>query len=564
MAFLIEISDYDLNSGLSQIFISRPETALQLSGDGYEFLAWGDPVCTDGFGDKLQAGISMEFIVNNIYGHYYYIFFDRKKQEFITGNSLFSILPLYYCSFEGKILLSDSALALGYHTGMKSVSKRFVLETLLFNYPLFNRSLIEGISLLPSNSGMIIAGGGMRIVKHTSIQELFCNDALLMEVSAGMLADVFLETVKKYLPGEQYYAALTGGFDSRALTAAGLYYGKLFTTYCFGTTGSDDLRIAEFTAEKTGLSFSPVILDEDYLKEKSLEAGGDFITRSSGVATFTRAHYMFAASKLSLKASCIVTGNFGSEILRAAHVPGVVISPALYEVFNSGGPEEAMAVIRKTGALKYLNLHEFNEEINSLEQDLETLPCFDQRYKYLTRNGQFYVFVFEEVFRKYFGTEIASLSGFIRNRTPFLDIDFLKVILSSRFAGVYSGFFEHNPFRRFKGQVLYASIIRKAFPALGKLPVDRGYRPDDLISFYGRANIIRAYMGRLLTKKDSRYDPYGVKRAWELNKRYYMSLPVNRNLFNNEAVRNLEISGLTDEAARLYSLIFIENRLNNG
>ncbi len=50
--------------------------------------------------------------------------------------------------------------------------------------------------------------------------------------------------------------------------------------------------------------------------------------------------------------------------------------------------------------------------------------------------------------------------NYIRNRTPFLDIDFLRTIFRSRLAGIHSGLFDHNPFRRFKGQVLYAHIIK--------------------------------------------------------------------------------------------------------
>ena len=79
-----------------------------------------------------------------------------------------------------------------------------------------------------------------------------------------------------------------------------------------------------------------------YLKNHSLnEAGRDFIIRSSGTGTFTRAHYLFAARQLARKTKYLLTGNFGSEIFRAAHVPGVIISPNLYTVFSSGNPDEA-------------------------------------------------------------------------------------------------------------------------------------------------------------------------------------------------------------------------------
>jgi asparagine synthetase B (glutamine-hydrolysing) len=266
MAFLIDISVNDMAGNLSKAFVSTPDIVVNMTGDDYEFISWGDPVCTDRFREKLQSSRSIEFIVNNIYSHYYYIFFDRKKHEFLVGNSLFAILPLYYFYCEGRLLLSDNAIILGRHAGKEDISRRFILETMLFNYPLFNQSLIEGISLLPSNSGIIADRGGIRIVKHTSIEELFSDDPVPGRDSTDRLTGTFLEAVRRYLPDEQYFTALTGGFDSRVLTAAGIYYDKSATCYCFGTPESDDLRIAEATAAKAGISFQPLELDEGYLR----------------------------------------------------------------------------------------------------------------------------------------------------------------------------------------------------------------------------------------------------------------------------------------------------------
>jgi asparagine synthase (glutamine-hydrolysing) len=564
MAFLIDLSAYDMAEDLSQVFVSKPEIVVNMTGDDYEFISWGDPVCTGRFREKLQSFRSIEFIVNNIYSHYYYIFFDRKKHEFLIGNSLFGILPLYYCYCKGRLLLSDNALILGRYAGKEEISRRFILETMIFNYPLFNQSLIDGIFLLPSNSGIIADKGGIRIVKHTSVEDLFSHDPVPERGSIDRLTGIFLETVKRYLPDEQHFTALTGGFDSRALTAAGIYHEKPITCYCFGTPESDDLSIAETTAAKAGISFYPIELNEGYLRDKSLEAGMAFIKNSSGTATFTRAHYIFTAEKLSGMTKYIVTGNFGSEIFRAVHVPGVVISPALFGVFNASGPEEARETLRRSKALKYLNQQEYREEIAVLENDLGTLQCFHDKYRHLSRNKQFYIFVFEEIFRKYFGAELVNQADLVRNRTPFLDIDFLKAFLSTGFAGVYSGFFEDNPLKRYKGQILYANIIRKACPVLGTLPVDKGYRPDDLISLAGRIRILKGYISSRLKKRDSMYDPYGVKRAWGLNYGHYRSLSIDADLFNSKIAGSGEFIKLTDEMARLYSLIFIVNHLKNG
>ena len=562
MHFLLDISADNPPGGLTDLFILKPEISLQLSGNDYEFIAWGDPICTDTFRKELHIKRSIDFIINNLYGHCYYLFYDRNTRKFLAGNSLFSILPLYYVFDNSRLILSDNAFTLGRHTGRETFSKRFILESLLFNYPLFNCSVIEGVSLLPSNSGIVLGRNGFKTGKHTAVEDFFYRDHLPLKGSAFRLTDIFLETIKKYLPDQNYFTALTGGFDGRTLTAAGTYHKRSFSCYCFGTSSSHDLKLAYEVASKAGIPFFAINLDDVYLKDHSLDEGKNFIISSSGTGTFTRAHYLFAVKQLAGKTRYLVTGNFGSEIFRAVHVPGVVISPNLYSVFSSGSPAEACQGLWSSSVMKWLNQAEMSSEMRYLENDITGLPCFKEGYKGLSRNMQFYIFVFEELFRKYFGAEMISQWGSLNNRTPFLDIDFLKELLATEYAGIHSGFFEENPFKRYKGQVLYAHIIRKAFPQLGKILTDKGYKPDDLISASGIPRLVTSYLGKRLKRKNNYYDPNGVKKAWELNHSYYESLQVNNDLFNTVSIKNGLGSGLTDERAKLYSLIYIDNYLN--
>jgi len=563
MPFLIDIHIDDLHRRLPEFFINAPAINLQLSGDDIDFIAWGDPIAGDTFSRDLPHNRSIEFIVNNLSGHFYFILHDKINGQYLIGNSMFSILPLYYCFYEGRVTASDNALTLGMHCGKTVLSKRFVLESVLFNYPLSNHSAVEGISLLPSNSGIVLTAGGVRIEKHTEVAGWFGAVHRTGTGTAERLAEVFLEEVKKYLPREFFYAALTGGFDGRTLTAAALYNKRKFSCYCFGTADSRDLKLAEGTAAGAGVPFLPVYLDNQYVRDHSLATGKRFIIESSGVGTLSRAHYLFSSELLSASAGFLVTGNFGSEIFRAVHVPGVVIAPNLYRIFRSADPGESIREIRRSLQGSFLNLAYFETELADLENDIAGLPCFNASYKGLTRNMQFYIFVFEELFRKYFGTEMVVQSGIISNRTPFLDMRFLKALMSTKYAGIHSEFFEENPFRRYKGQVLYAHIIRKAFPQLGRFTTDKGYAPDDLLSLKGKLHITRSYVGKRLKKQNTMYDPNGVREAWEQNRAFYENLPYDDNLFNRDRVLSYVGPEYTDSKARLFSLIYLGNYLNN-
>ena len=76
-----------------------------MNGNDYEFIAWGDPINDPGFKENSQ-NLTPEFIANNLHGHYYYILLDKSSGSLLAGNSLFSILPLYYFRNNDKILIS--------------------------------------------------------------------------------------------------------------------------------------------------------------------------------------------------------------------------------------------------------------------------------------------------------------------------------------------------------------------------------------------------------------------------------------------------------------------------
>lgn len=559
--------DLDMNRAFvapaSSLFTVKPDFSLHLTGNDYEFLAWGDPISSESFKSSLPLNLNPDFIVNNLCGHYCYLLADNNRREIIIGSSLFSILPVYYCVLNDRISVSGNVFDLGKHTGLKTVSAGFVAESLLFNYPLHNRSLIEGITLLPSNSVLAAGVNGFRITRHTAVETWFTDDPEPWRKSLSRMASAFLEATLKYYPGEHYSASLTGGFDGRTLVAAGLYYHRDFSCYCIGSGSSADLLTGAHVADGSGLRFMPVVTDEKYALEQSLDFGLRFISGSSGVATFSRSHYILAASLLEAETRYIITGNFGSEVFRAVHNPGVMISPALYDVFVSRDPDEAMKKLAGNRMAGLLGESFFQSLLPGLRESVEALPCFDSKHIGLSRNQQFYIFVFEEIFRKYFGSEIINEAPYVTNRTPFLDPFFLKELLGTGLAGIHSEFFENNPMKRFKGQTLYATIIREAAPVLGRFPTVKGYSPDDLLSLAGNLRIAAARIRKSRRVTGAQADPLGVLAAWANNSSFYGELDVDGQIFNSKAVASLRGGLFTDEKARLFSILYGIHLLNN-
>jgi len=552
--FILEIPvKSKIETGM-RLFVKEPEIQLSYREDEYEFLVWGDAITGKDFRKRLSLNRNPEFIVRNLYGHYYYVLINKTSGNLVAGNSLFSILPLYYYYGNDTITISNNSIILARHLNKKLTNSRFILETLLFNYPLFNHSIFEDIYLLPANSYFCISGETYSVRRHTETVDLFEENPLSIRQSLKFMPDIFLETVSKYLPEENYACSLTGGFDGRTLASAGLFHKRDFSVYTFGSATSKDVIIAEMLSRVAGLRYNRINLGIDYATRESLECGKEFILNSSGTATFSRAHYLFAAKRLAEETNYIITGNFGSEIFRSAHIAGVMISRNLYNIFSSDTPEQAVRKIESSPEYLMLDKHSFKNEWKHMIDDLRGLPCFDKKFSRHTRNQRFYLILIEEVFRKYFGAEMVSQFRYLKNRTPFLDIDFLQVMLRSKLAGLHSGFFEHNPLMRHKGQLLYALVIKKAYPDFGKIITDKGYSPDDLLSLSGKLRVTTGYLKRKMLLKTVDIDPNYVIRAWGINKDIWLYNTEMDNYLRKGNIKSNEMMFKIQSLAYLLSL----------
>ncbi len=537
--FLINIPITNDISDLQILFKKLPLFKIKLNNESSEFLAWGDPIEFKSLNRDL-SNLNVKDIIYNLRGHFYFAFFNKIKRQLIIGNSIFSILPLYYFQTSSNLYISNNPFNAHDHDNLIRYNKRFLLENILFNYPLFNESCIQGVRLLPCNSYFYVFNKKISILQHTSIEDYFSPISSTKKNTANNLAEFFIEQVEHYLP-EKYSASLTGGLDSRTLTACGLYYKRHFDTYSFGSIESKDLNIATNLAAKNSLPFNSIILDNNYINVHSFTNGLIFINEAFGTASFARAHYLYSSRLLAKNHKYLVTGNFGSELFRAIHVPGNIFSPNLYKIINAVNYDQAIKSLESSTEWEWLKRSSFKDEWESLKADLKTLPCFNLVHRSLTKNQQFYKIVFDEVFRKYFGAEIVNQFHYLINRTPFLDIDFVKAILKTDFAGANSEFFVHSPFKRYKGQVIYAHIIKNAYPHLGRQLLDKGYTPFDIINNFGKIKAAFSYYLKKIKKRHEKlknYDPYLVNACFLKNLPDYRKIETSYDYFNTEKIKS--------------------------
>jgi len=512
----------------------------------------------------FEKSVFIKDQINAVDFHYYF-HVDCPQRKIVVSSCLFSILPLYYYQGNNTTFISNRAGLIVQTIGKTwKVNKKFLVEQALFNYSFQNECIYEEIKLLPTNS-LLTLDNGLRIEKYFNISDHYCSEPKSIKDSIEPLRDLFIAETEKYFSIEKSAISFTSGYDGRTLLACSRYHKKKFDTYSFGAADNDDIVIPRDSARKLNIPFQALILDEDYAQNDFFPTGIELMDLTDGNNNFLQVHHLYSAKRLAKDHDCLLNGMFGSELFRALHISGQVTSKELVSLFMLDNVDELIVTLKNSPKLNY-----FNKELiaDPLGQVLEEVA----RYKSETgksgrdKNQQFYSYIFEEAFRKYFGSIIAPQMKYINVRSPFLNFNFIKELLNSKLAGVNNDFFTHNPLKRFKGQLLYAKVIEKTDKELFIEKTAKGYSPKAMLSYLGRMTIAYNFLRNKLVYKLVPIKSNNLKiiSGFEKNKSNFVADCPNP-LFSANSLKNTFIRKLTvsdrDAYVRSLSMInFLGNR----
>lgn len=450
---------------------------------GGKFLLLGDPVFV--FREKLfgqivpEAGtIHQDALYREIKGHYYWFYLPQlpaPNMNFLCGSAFGAIYPVYFSRYSDRIVVSSSSFVLADRTNAGTTNKHNLLERLLFNYPFFNSTWWTGIQLLEAHKYLAIRREDANVQGDFEINQYFGAPEDNARDSLPALAALFQKETELFFPDEPFAVSLTGGFDGRTLVAAAKKAGRQFSAYSFGRPDSTDVTMPARQAATLRIPYAPIYLDDPYVENQSLDSAWEFMRLTEYNGNFGRPHYHFAARKLAEKNRFILTGNFGSELFRALHLPGVMMSESLIRVFSAQDNSWKDFLTQATGKW---DGHFFKNELEALISGIETYLKKMQGWE---ANHKFYYFVFNEIFRKYFGPELVMQSAYLNNRTPYLNLHFFRELNKTIWSGVHARLFEKVKSKRMKGQMFYATFIRYADPKLYHLKTNKGYSPADVL-----------------------------------------------------------------------------------
>lgn len=492
---------------------------------------------------KIEKVFNIILSTNNynniIKGNYAFVLIKKENMSIEIVNSPFGVIPINFALDKKKIFISSSLSMILSKISRKSINNSALIQVSLFDTILGHNTLVNEINQVQYGEIITIKDFNVKYHSYYNHLELFNKKPKSRKSTIDHLTNTYRKNVS-ILPTEKpFLLGLTGGYDCRlnfAILPKEVH--KNIIAYTYGMAKSKEIEIAEQIATKYILCYKKIILNEEFEKDY-IQNADKVLLLGDGFTPFMRVNYFYAHKYLSKFSRECVTGMYGSEFIKPMHVmnDSVSINPQTVNAFFSDNVIDS--IVKYFNDTKNSNITFLKKEIFSnqaLEETIETIRDNYLNKEYFSKEAKIFNFYLHEGMRKFFMELIRIDKMFIKHNLPYLDIDFLELLLNSKYAGVHNNIFNESIIKRRKGQMFYADAISKLNKELNNIKVDRGYKPKYLRTDLGWIFVSLGYLfGKRLRKIVKGNTTYNTKKwrtmVYNSNKDL---LEKKDDIFNNE------------------------------
>lgn len=284
--------------------------------------ARGHEVCDEGPSYLVHCCEEDPNFPRGLNGRFHGLLADRGRGSGLLFNDRFGLQRLYYHEAKDAFYFAAEAKAiLQVRPELRSTDARGLGEFVTCGCVLENRSLFQGISVLPPGSAWVIRAGALQS-KATYFQpkEWEQQEHLELEAYYSALRDALVGNLPRYFNGnERIGVSLTGGLDTRIIMAwVKASLGSL-PCYTFGSMYRDnqDVIQARRIAQICGQPHQVITTGKEFLSRF-----GHYAERSvyltDACVDLSRSPDLYVNEKAREIAPVRMVGTYGSEMLQHA------------------------------------------------------------------------------------------------------------------------------------------------------------------------------------------------------------------------------------------------------
>ena len=304
----------------------RGDITLVFSGE--EFPEPGTPQALRGRGHAVAAE-GPAYLVHRyeeepdfpkgLNGRFHGLVADRARRAATLFNDRFGLQRLYYHEANDAFYFAAEAKAiLKVRPELRCFDSRGLGEFIVCGCVLENRTLFQGIHVLPPGSAWVFRGGALeKKAPYFEPREWEDQERLDPESYYACLRDTFAQNLPRYFNGqERLGVSLTGGLDTRIIMAWRKAAGGSLPCYTFGSMyrENQDVRLARKVAKICGQSHQVITTGEEFLSRFAHYAERS-IYLTDACVDLGRSPDLYVSEKAREIAPVRMVGTYGSEML---------------------------------------------------------------------------------------------------------------------------------------------------------------------------------------------------------------------------------------------------------
>jgi len=220
---------------------------------GHRFLVNNDPEFILHLYEEY--GKEFENKLKDLNGIFLFMIYNLKNHKLIICNDRYGFEPLYWCDRGNYLLFASEIKAiLQDKSFIRAVGLEAMAEFFSFGYVLGDKTLIEGIKLLPPASIFTYYNNRIEIKQYWNWNQIEKTGTMDEDEIVEKLGKLWIQAVERRMHGKKRIGlTLSGGLDSRAIVSAidTKYYPVKAITW--GIRGCDDYKIAKKVCERLGI-----------------------------------------------------------------------------------------------------------------------------------------------------------------------------------------------------------------------------------------------------------------------------------------------------------------------
>lgn len=424
--------------------------------------------------------------VQLIKGSFSILIFEKKKKELLIFTDPLNVRPLNYIQRNSQIFVSSSLSAIAHVLRERNVQvvKNYpaLIEYHLFGYILNDDTFLKDVSVVPPGASLKFNGAGLQIQRYWDPFKAF--GTIEIEHSNEQVAVDKLEAaLKKNLDlhlfdPDRTAIALTGGLNSRTNLALLENKAKDFLFYTYGDEKNADVAIAKKITKGLNLRSKSILFDDSF--QKGLQKNSDqALGLGDGMAEIKHVYALFAYKEIAKSYDYILTGFFGNELLTPPQLPNFLLRKEMVELLNATDKKQTMDSLLTSlvgSGISESVLEEYGQE--ATERVLSNPFIVNEE----PVAKKYFYFILMVATRKVFMKDVKIEKSFVENLHPFLDIEYIELLLKTPFFWAHTWTGENISKSVWKWDKLYAYLMDRNKPRLNAILSTRGYTPKHLLN----------------------------------------------------------------------------------